>query len=124
MQTAITLQLATGVKDGNVSFTDSLLISLIGFAIVFLVLIVLMAVVTIMRRVINAAESRRTVAAPETAPQPVAVASNKVPAKGSLGECDLHNIDHKTVALLMAIVADRMQKPLNELRFISIQEVK
>ena len=30
----------------------------------------------------------------------------------------------KIAAMLMAIVADKMGKPLNELRFISIKEVK
>ena len=30
----------------------------------------------------------------------------------------------KTAAMIMAIVADKLQKPLNELRFISIKEVK
>ena len=30
----------------------------------------------------------------------------------------------KTAAMLMAIVADKLGKPLNELRFISIREIK
>ena len=33
-------------------------------------------------------------------------------------------LDPKTAAMLMAIVADKTGKPLNELRFISIKEVK
>ena len=32
--------------------------------------------------------------------------------------------DAVTAAMLMAIVADKLGKPLNELRFISIKEVK
>ena len=35
-----------------------------------------------------------------------------------------HDVEPKTAAMLMAIVADKMGKPLNELRFISIKEVK
>ena len=35
--------------------------------------------------------------------------------------CD---VPDKTAAMLMAIVADRTGKPLNQLRFISIREVK
>ncbi len=45
-------------------------------------------------------------------------------APGSAGQLKLHDVDPKTAAMVMAIVADKMGKPLNELRFISIQEVK
>lgn len=45
-------------------------------------------------------------------------------APGSAGELALHDVEPKTAAMLMAIVADKMGKPLNELRFISIKEVK
>ena len=43
---------------------------------------------------------------------------------GSAGELKLHDVEPKTAAMLMAIVADKMGKPLNELRFKSIKEVK
>ena len=45
-------------------------------------------------------------------------------APGSAGKLKLHDVEPKTAAMLMAIVADRLGKPLNELRFISIREVK
>ncbi len=45
-------------------------------------------------------------------------------APGSAGSLKLHDVEPKTAAMLMAIVADKMNKPLNELRFISIKEVK
>ena len=45
-------------------------------------------------------------------------------AKGSAGKIKLHDVVPKTAAMLMAIVADKTGKPLNELRFISIKEVK
>ena len=32
--------------------------------------------------------------------------------------------DYQLAAMLMAIVADRLGKPLNELRFISIREIR
>ena len=60
------------------------------------------------------------------APVPVAPAE-KVPvptAPGSAGKLKLHDVEPKTAAMLMAIVADKIGKPLNELRFISIKEVK
>ena len=53
---------------------------------------------------------------------PVAAEPQLVP--GTAGELKLHDVNPKTAAMLMAIVADKMGKPLNELRFISIKEVK
>ena len=43
---------------------------------------------------------------------------------GSAGELKLHDVEPKTAAMLMAIVANTLVKPLNELRFISIKEVE
>ena len=44
-------------------------------------------------------------------------------APGTAGQIKLHGVEPKTAAMLMAIVANKMGKPLNELRFISIKEV-
>ncbi len=56
----------------------------------------------------------------ETASQEVSAPT----APGSAGPVKLYDVEPKTAAMLMAIVADKMGKPLNELRFISIKEVK
>ena len=53
---------------------------------------------------------------------PVAAAPAQAP--GTAGQLKLHDVPPKTAAMLMAIVANQMGKPLNELRFISIKEVK
>lgn len=45
-------------------------------------------------------------------------------APGSAGRLKLHDVEPKTAAMLMAIVAEKTGKPLNELRFLSIKEVK
>ena len=45
-------------------------------------------------------------------------------APSSAGSLKLYNVEPKTAAMIMAIVADKMGKPLNELRFISIKEVE
>ena len=45
-------------------------------------------------------------------------------APGSAGQLKLHDVEPKTAAMLMAIVAHKLGRPLNELRFISIKEVK
>mgnify|MGYP007119905786 CR=1 FL=1 len=63
--------------------------------------------------------SASAAAAPAAAP-----AVNAEPAPGSAGKLKLHDVEPKTAAMLMAIVADKMGKPINELRFISIKEVK
>ena len=52
------------------------------------------------------------------------VAVEKPVAPGSAGGVKLHSVEPKTAAMLMAIVAEKTGKPLNELRFISIKEVK
>ena len=44
-------------------------------------------------------------------------------APGSAGQLKLYNVEPKTAAMVMAIVADKLGKPINELRFISIKEV-
>lgn len=43
-------------------------------------------------------------------------------AKGSSGAVNITTVPPKTAAMLMAIVADELKAPLNELRFISIKE--
>ena len=60
------------------------------------------------------------------APTPVAEEPKTEPitAPGSAGQIKLHNVEPKIAAMAMAIVADKLGKPLNELRFISIREVK
>ena len=60
-------------------------------------------------------------AAPVAAPAPAPEAPT---APGTAGQLKTYDVEPKTCAMLMAIVADKMGKPLNELRFISIKEVK
>ena len=48
----------------------------------------------------------------------------KPTAPGAAGQVKLHDVPPKTAAMLMAIVANKLDKPLNELRFISIKEIK
>ena len=63
-------------------------------------------------------------AAVAAAPAAAAPATAPATAPGSAGKLKLYDVEPKTAAMLMAIVADKMGKPLNELRFISIKEVK
>lgn len=98
------------------------LIVVLGMAVVFFGLILLMFVTKIAGAIIN----RKNTAAPAVAPTAASAAPAvpNAPAPGSAGKIALHNVPDKTAAMLMAIVADRTGKPLNQLRFISIREVK
>ena len=57
-------------------------------------------------------------------PAPAAPAAPQPVAPGTAGQLKLYDVEPKTAAMIMAIVANTMGKPLNELRFISIKEVK
>lgn len=105
----------------DISFLNALIVAVLGYAVVFSGLIVLMLVVMAIGKVFSAKAKKATVEAPtaETAPVPAAPT-----APGSAGELKLYNVEPKTAAMLMAIVADKMGKPLNELRFLSIREVE
>ena len=98
---------------------DRLLTALLGYAVVFAGLMVLMAIVYLMGAVFKAKAAKKTAAA---APAPAAPAAK--PAPGTAGEIKLYDVPDKEAAMIMAIVANQMGKPLNELRFKSIKEVK
>ena len=79
----------------------------------------LVVIIAIIRKAVSNKKAANAVI--EEAPAPVV---EKPKAPGSAGELKLHNVEPKTAAMLMAIVADKMGKPLNELRFVSIKEVE
>ncbi len=99
---------------------DAGITALLGYAVVFFGLILLMIVVVILGKIFVAAEKKNAPKPIEPAPIPVVAK----PAPGSAGQLKLHNVEPKTAAMLMAIVADKLGKPMNELRFISIKEVE
>ena len=108
----------------DVSLIDSLGYSILGMAIVFTVLIMLIGVVKIVEQFTKrlnkeevSAETPAAAAAPAAAPAPAK------PAPGTAGELKLYNVEERDAAMVMAIVADKLGKPLNELRFFSIREV-
>ena len=82
-------------------------------------LLALVVIIAIIRKAVSDKKAASVVI--EEAPAPVV---EKPKAPGSAGELKLHNVEPKTAAMLMAIVADKMGKPLNELRFTSIKEVE
>ena len=97
------------------------LVALLGYAVVFVGLIALMVVILIEGKIaVSKNEKAAAPAAAAPAPKPVLAAA----APGSAGEVKLFNVPDKDAAMLMAIVAHKLNKPLNELRFKSIKEVK
>lgn len=92
------------------------LYSLLGISVVFATLALLMVIVQIFYRL----------TAPKEAPRDAepASASALKEAPGTAGNLKLYDTDPRDAAMVMAIVADTLGKPLNELRFISIRELK
>ena len=124
--TAVTTA-APAVDLVNISIANAGIVALLGYAVVFFGLILLMCVITILGKAFVAAETKAkaaAAAAPAAAAPAAAPAVPAEPAPGSAGKLKLHDVEPKTAAMLMAIVADKMGKPINELRFISIKEVK
>ena len=124
---------STVVDLENISILNAGIVALLGYAVVFFGLILLMCVVIAMGKIFiakdkkaaaTAAEAKASMpanAAPVAEPAAPVVAAT---APGTAGQLKLHDVSPKTAAMLMAIVANKMGKPLNELRFISIKEVK
>ena len=108
----------------NISIADAGIVTLLGYAVVFIGLILLMAVMMIMGAIMVSRAKKAAAAAPAAAAVPAAPAAPKAPAPGSAGELKLYDTDPRDAAMVMAIVADALGKPLNELRFKSIKEVK
>lgn len=107
---------------------DSFLMSLIGMMVVFLVLIILMISISIISKLAGG-KKREMVAAPASSPAPFPIpvpvsgtSGAPVFARGSVGEVKTFDVPDHTAAMVMAIVADQMGTPLNELRFKSIKE--
>ena len=120
----------------NISMVNAGIVAVLGYAVVFFGLILLMLVIMAMGKVFIARDAKlaaRTAAKEaEMAAVPVAphtkgeivLPAHTQPAPGTAGSLKLYDTDPKTAAMIMAIVANKMGKPLNELRFISIKEVK
>ena len=108
----------------KMGIADAGIVAALGYGVVFFGLILLMIVVSILGKVFTAGKKEKAPKTEAPAPAPAPVAQEPQLAPGTAGQLKLHDVNPKTAAMLMAIVADKMGKPLNELRFISIKEVK
>ena len=106
----------------DISIGTAGLVALLGYAVVFVGLIALMAVIMIVGKIMVA---KKTAAAAAPAAAAPASAPKAVPALATVtaGECKFYNVGDREAAMLMAIVANKLGKPLNTLRFKSMKEV-
>ena len=105
----------------EITIGSAVTVAVLGYAVVFFGLILLMIVIMALGKVMTSrasAQAEAETAVKETAPV------HKEPAPGSAGQIKLYDTDPKDAAMIMAIVADSLGKPINELRFLSIREVK
>lgn len=102
--------------------TDAVISAVLGYVVVFIGLILLMWAIIIMGKIMTA--KKAAPAAGAAAPAAPAPKADLPAAPGTAGEVKLFDVPDKEAAMVMAIVADKMGKPLNELRFKSIKEVK
>jgi len=108
----------------DISVGTAGLVALLGYAVVFIGLMPLMAVIMIVGKIM-VAKKTAPAAAPAAATAAPAPAPKAAPAlaTGTAGECKLYNVGDREAAMLMAIVANKLGKPLNTLRFKSMKEV-
>ena len=129
-------------KSEKLDVVDALLLALIGIVIVFVVLIALMLIVSLVGKIFDGSaklqaehpEWGQKIASckaklmfwkkKKPAEEAPAEEAPKELAKGTCGELTLVNCDERDAAMIMAIVADSLNTPLNELRFKSIKRVE
>ena len=105
----------------------NLLDAALGYLVVFIGLFLLMCVVIAVGKVMVASAKKNKAEKAEPAAAASAPATAEAPKKlapGSAGDVKLYDTDPRDAAMIMAIVANKLDKPLNELRFRSIKEVK
>lgn len=112
----------------KISIADAAVTAVFGYCVVFFGLVLLMGVLYLTGAIFKSKEAKAAEKAAAAKPvvnaAPVQEAPALPAAPGSAGHVKLHGVPDKEAAMIMAVVADKMQTPLNELRFISIKEVK
>ena len=103
-----------------ITIPEALLYSLLGILIVFFGLILLMIVIAIQAKLVSSSTKKKDAKQNAASAAPVQE-KVKALAPGSAGEIKLYNVSPRTAAMIMAITADKMGVPLNQLRFLSIK---
>lgn len=109
----------------NITIGEAAVTAGTGYGVVFVGLILLMVVILALGKVMTRKKKDAAAAEPEpAAAAAVPAAPVGKPAPGSAGEVKLYDVSDRDAAMIMAIVAHKLGRPLNELRFKSIKEVK
>ncbi len=114
------------LEAANMGIGGAGITALLGYAVVFFGLVLLMGVIAVFGKIMAQKKKPAPAAAAAAPAAPAAPAAAPGSTKGvCMGNrvCELYNVDDKTAAMVMAIVADETKIPLNELRFISIKEL-
>ena len=99
----------------DITFGEAALYSVIGFVLIIVVLAVMALLIALLNYLTKKALKK----------QPAGKAQeDSPPAPGSCGSVKLFDVPDKEAAMIMAIVADELETPLNELKFVSIKEKK
>ncbi len=114
--------------DGNITLRDALFVSVKGILIVMLILTIVAIMVQILSRIIRrirkAAYERADRKAAKKAAEEAARAAAEATAENASDEVELIGTDEKTAAVIMAIVSDESDIPLERLKFNSIKLVE
>lgn len=115
------LQVKTALAS-DIGIAEAGITVLLGYAIVFAGLSLLMVVVMLFGKALSGKKAPAP-AAP-AAPASAQPAPKAPQAAGTAGTILLHDVPEREAAMVMAVVAHRLGKPINQLRFKSIREVK
>lgn len=101
---------------------DDFLTAALGITVVMATLALIAVFIILISKIIRVVEGKAKKAQPEA---PVAAAPSGVPMPEGMnnGEVDLIGVDEKTAAVIMAIVSQQSNIPLNRLSFKSIKLV-
>ncbi len=103
---------------------EAAITAIFGYAVVFAGLLILMILLYLMAAIFKAKDKKSEKNKPVAVAKAPVKTVNAPVAPGSAGHVKLFDVPDKEAAMVMAVVAYKMQKPLNELHFISIKEVK
>ena len=101
----------------DLTFGEAALYSLIGFVLILLVLTALALLISLLNYLTKKSSKKQQASNKEAD-------EDTTPAPGSCGQVKLFDVPDKEAAMLMAIVANELKTPLNELKFVSIKEKK
>lgn len=101
---------------------DDFLTAVLGVTVVMSTLALIAVFILMISKIVRTVEAKAVKAKPVTLPQSTApvAAANDV----NNGEVDLIGVDEKTAAVIMAIVSQQSEIPLNKLSFKSIKLVE